>query len=232
MTDTGRRDELLGQLLGGGVKPTSPEAIEAFEGDPGLRREYEELRELQRELDAAGVKDQVLDEIRDASWPEGEVIAEAAVLGWGKRRPARFRRVAAVLAAAAAVLAIVWIGGGEPSREIYPRESLPVELEDRLLGASGLPGAYPEGPVESFRRFEWDLELRSDTWQFELIVYDASEGAGFAVVAGPIRLTESSWAPSEEELRSWPDDIVWTLGLVEPGGAVQEPYSVEASVSP
>ena len=235
------RERLLERLLAGDVSESDADVKASLSSDADLEREWSEMRAIQRELEAGATEREVLAEIEGAEWAEGERVAAEVVERWRKPADAPARRWPLALAAAVLIGLGIWLAvpnepeshlrhallpdvpiGGEPSDT-----DANTDAEPRLLGPE-LGGVHPEGDVERYSPFTWDQELESSSWSFELIVYDAREGAGLARVAGPIRLTEATWRPDPQDELEWPNEILWTIGLVAADGTVQEPTAVRA----
>ena len=188
------------------------------------RETLAELEALTRELDDAGAHERAL--VAEASSVAGaagdgniEIDAHDGRRSMPAPAPQGARGLAAdprprwlwpLIAAAAAVM--LWLGA--------PGTSDDPPVEPRVLG--GLEGGLaPSGSVASFADgFRWSLERPANGWFVVHVYADPGDGAlGEPLLVSP-RLDVDRWQPAEEEVRAWPEKILWE---VRSFGAAGEP---------
>ncbi|MCK5943424.1 MAG: hypothetical protein KAI24_15690 [Planctomycetes bacterium] len=209
MNDPSPRDpheEMLIQLLSGEWKPSDERVQEAFREDPEFAREVDELLELRDELSSAapidvddaepwqGADRQVAELV---SRELGSVAAAGGATATAGRAP---RAWPFVLAAAAALLAAVWLWS--------PWQQRSVVQPQQMLGTNEVS---PDGPTD------WEQFLADGfRWNFpegegqQLLLSYEVDGE---VIEPPIPVKGRTQLPVPDALRNRepPDELYWQV---------------------
>ena len=181
--------------------------------DETLTAELMDLISMRTELerDAKEVRD-VIDEAAQLGEAPGaglvgsffeEKLAGGA--GAGSPWAGRLRAVAALSAAAAALLFVLWWRDGTGGADNVGEGT-------RLGGEDAVELLAPKGPVEAFESFRWSRPARIDGW-YELVVRDEQGNE----VERVTDLSGTSWTPPRGHA-PWPSRIEWELSAHDTDG--------------
>ncbi len=214
-----------------GERTLDDPAVDALlRAQPALRAKVERMLRVGRELDAMAVEQAEIlagSAVDSASNPaeQREVEATLRRIAEAPRRATqgagrRVRRVVPVLVAAAALLlAWMWIGGDHDGGS---------RTDSILLDGPGTPtDLEPRGSVASWGSFTWRGVLApGDHWR--VLVYDDTLGFSPTPVCTSDPLERNEWTPGPELRDRFPERIRWQVRRFAPDG-ITSVVSAEAS---
>lgn len=214
------RDRLLERLATGTLDSASPEVRKAFDSDPTLAREWEELSAMQRALDLAAASErQDLAEAKQLEADEGDAVVELVFerLGYpGAGRPRQRSRLFVTAAAiAAVVLVAVWLATRGDRTDDASQPELPGMLGDPVAGETVMDRADLE--------FVWtDADAPAgSTFRLEVFAGDSVQDRDRLTEVSD--LTDRRWVPSDAQRNAWPERITWRVEYRAIDGSLARP---------
>jgi hypothetical protein len=175
------------------------ERAEAFE----LLAPFEEVTAA---LERAGERVRVQDWRAGEPVPGEERALAALESALAPQRPRRSRWVGVGLAAAALLVAVLFV------RELLPTDK---NVPDGLfVGTSSYNALAPVGEVDDFGTFRWDGALPPNGF-YQVAVWGAADDVGTQPRTLSGELSEASWAPDPTVAEGWPDAIRWQVRVYE-----------------
>jgi hypothetical protein len=224
MAHNDRHEELLEQLLTEARDPRGGLASSEFAGCAECAQIVEEWMSTESELvrTAQNVREALTaargEEPSDGGVVERVLGTRLAEANTPRRGP--WRLLAGGLSAAAAlILAVLWIGGSDPGPE--PNGNGP-------LGSGRWELVEPIGEVEAYTRFSWKGPELPGGW-FELSVLGPEPESHSIKESGEIEAL--FWVPLPDETATWPETIRWELRVFNASGIEDDRLSGEASRS-
>ncbi len=209
------REQIIAAILQGELSPQDDVARAAL-AEEGIH--VDDLAEMQAviaELEATNLYEQKLLKEADAvqTGPGiDEVESTLRRLQTGKHpkvsKPtpqAPVRLLFPILAAAAALLLVAWLGGWFSSESPIDGSG-----NNQLLGPTTIQSLLPSGAVDDFGQFSFDTDLAPGGW-FEILVYDRDFEPNDPPVASSGDLLVPTWAPDAKVTKEWPEKIHWEV---------------------
>ena len=208
------RESLLTRLLTGVLDPASDEARAAFDGDAGLREEYEALRGLEGQITAAVDEHRsALEEVARTSGAPGE----QAVAGLMRAHFGQPERPAVPsgrgsnpwlrwlpIAVAAAIALVLWQRSPEPA---------PLADPGPVMG-QGVRDLFPAGEVDQLTEFTWRADAARGS-AYRVIVYNQGDSEPRRILTESGDLDEPRWIPDTQEIEAWPRTIHWEVHVLD-----------------
>ena len=208
------QEELLRKVLIGDLPLESEEIQRLFREQPRAHERMKELSELTHRIDLAFAEQRSVLEAADRieSAPGQDRIAPAILAERARARRSPSSRAWLVLAAAAAGIAALTLlmpGLLDRSRRAA-NEHAPLGVKDEFV-------LSPNGPVERYEPFRWDLAPTLGTGFIVAVFDDTNQNRGRLIEQSPI-LNTSEWSPENSE--TLPVKIRWELRVTDAAGSL------------
>ena len=210
------------RLLTGELDPDSEEGRAAFDAQPGLREELEELRQLEHEVVSADTeRREILEQAgRTPTAAEGDLapgegkVASLVDAHFGRTDRARppapptsrpgVMRWALPLAIAAAIALVFMTRSFRTSQPVDPGPVMGLGLRD----------LRPAGSVAEFTEFTWTSDAPAH-YGYRVFVYDAAADGTSHEITKSRDLDEARWIPAPEDTEQWPETIRWVVHVLD-----------------
>jgi hypothetical protein len=195
-------EALLQALLTGGADEQSPAVQRLFAAHAELRERWARLRELTRELDAAGADARAAIAAAAATTTPHDDQVRDLILRW-QQQPSRFRPRLVIAAAVllAALLCVWWLRPSRPDR-------------DSILGpASG--SLSPKGEVSDYALFQWNVS-RPPEGSYVLRFFADDPAGRFLFAVTDLRDTQ--WRPDAARRSQMTPRMAWQVEVLDVDG--------------